>query len=71
MEALFVNLCAFYPSPVKKDSRTTQRWSLILAAYKRIRDTVLGNALVMGGTKLQLAEVNNKTLVAWYNRRLK
>ena len=71
MEALIVKLCASHPSPVKKDRQTIQRWSLIIASYKKIRDTVLGNAKVMSETKIQLAEINNKTLVAWYNNRSK
>ena len=71
MEALFVKLCAHYPSPVRKDNRSIQRWSLIMEAYRKIRDTVLGNAKVMRETKLQLAEVNHKTLIAWYSKRSK
>ena len=70
MEALIVKLCASNPSPVK-DRQKVQRWWLIIASYKKIRDTVLGNAKVMSETKIQLAEINNKTLVAWYNNRSK
>jgi len=45
--------------------------SLILLDYRRIRQLVLGNSLVMGGTTLQLVEVNQNTLIQWYNNRLK
>ena len=47
------------------------RFSLVGAAYKRIRDTVLNNGTVMRETGIQLAEVNAKTLRGWQDRRSK
>lgn len=71
MEAVIIRLCQIYPSPVKKNGNTTLRWTLVGNAYKRIRETVLNNAYVMQQTSIQLAEINQRTLIQWYNKRSK
>lgn len=71
VETIFIRLCSIYPSPQKKGKGSLSRWSLILQDYRRIRQLVLGNGLVMGGTSLQLVEVNQNTLINWHNNRQK
>ena len=66
MEALFVLLCRKYPKPVKRGGTTVLRWTLIGQAYKKIRDLVISNHLVLEKTDIQLVEVNQKTLTRWY-----
>lgn len=71
VETIFIRLCSIHPSPKRKGKGTLSRWSLILQEYQRIRQLVLGNSLVMGGTSMQLVEVNQNTLIQWYNIRQK
>ncbi|KAL0195370.1 hypothetical protein M9458_008942, partial [Cirrhinus mrigala] len=71
VETIFIRLCTIYPSPKRKGKGALSRWSLILQDYRRIRQLVLGNSLVMAGTSLQLVEVNQNTLIQWYNNRQK
>ena len=40
-----------------------------MRAYKKIREVVLQNALVIGKTQLQLADVNSKTIDWWHKNR--
>ena len=42
------------------------RWTLIVQAYKKIRDLVIFNHLAMEKTDIQLVEVNQNTLTRWY-----
>ena len=65
MEAVIIRLCQIYPSPTKKNGNTTLRWTLVGNAYKRIRETILNNATVMQQTNIQLAEINQRTLIQW------
>ncbi|XP_067283577.1 uncharacterized protein [Pseudorasbora parva] len=71
VETIFIRLCNAHPSPKRKGKGALSRWSLILQDYRRIRQLVLGNGLVMGGTSIQLVEVNQNTLIQWYNNRQK
>nr|XP_017211153.2 uncharacterized protein LOC101883862 [Danio rerio] len=71
VETIFIRLCTIHPSPKRKGKGTLSRWSLILQDYRRIRQLVLGNSLVMGGTSMQLVEVNQNTLIQWFNNRQK
>ncbi len=71
VETIFIRLCTIHPSPKRKGKGMLSRWSLILQDYRRIRQLVLGNSLVMGGTSMQLVEVNQNTLIQWYNNRQK
>ena len=65
MEAVVIKLCQIYPTSVKRNGTTTLRWTLIGNAYKKIRETVLSNAQVMQQTAIQLAEINQRTLIQW------
>ena len=66
MEALFLKLYSVFPSNVRKDGKTIVRWTLVSQTYKDIRNMVLNNRTIMEQTNIQLAEVNNATLVQWY-----
>ena len=66
MEATFIKLCDKYPGNIKRNGQTVLRWTLVGQAYKRIRDVILGNQLVMAETKIQLVEINQATLTRWY-----
>ena len=56
MEALFIKLCEQYPCNVRKNA-TILCWSLIIAAYKKIRDHVITNHLVTKNTNVQLVDI--------------
>lgn len=71
VECIFLRLCNLYPGPVRKGKGAHSRWSLILRDYRKIRQLVVGNSLVMQGTELQLVEVNQNTLVQWHNNKQK
>ena len=71
VESIFKRLCSLHPSPRRKGKRADTRWSLILRDYRRIRQLVLGNGLIMQGTEMQLVEVNQTTLIQWHNNRQK
>ncbi|XP_022061604.2 uncharacterized protein LOC110959137 [Acanthochromis polyacanthus] len=70
-ETIFVRLCNIRPSPKKMGQQSISRWSLILRDYKKIRQLILANGIVMQDTTLQLVEVNQTTLIQWHNQRLK
>lgn len=66
VEQLCIKLCLVYPSPQKtKTGKTEARWTLIIRAYKKIRELVTNNAKVMTLTALQLVMLNNATLSKW------
>lgn len=70
MEALVTKLCEAYPSNIQRKGSTTLRWTLVSRAYKKIRDAILNNARIMEETSIQLAEINNTTLIQWYVDKL-
>ena len=43
---------------------------MVSRAYKKIRDAILNNARIMEETSIQLAEINNTTLIQWYVDKL-
>ena len=71
VECIFIRLCFIHPNPVRKGKGADSRWSLILRDYRKIRQLVVGNSLVMQGTEIQLVEVNQNTLIQWHNNRQK
>ncbi len=66
-----MKLCGAFPSPQKTGTGTVHRWTLVTAAYKDIREAVVSNLRLMASTGITLVEVNNATLIQWYNRRTK
>lgn len=71
IETIFVKLCSIHRSPKKKGNGTVSRWDLILRDYRKIRQCILANAIVMEQTTLQLVDVSHTTLVQWHNKRVK
>eukprot|EP00064_Thunnus_orientalis_P022462 superscaffoldBa00007576_g22659 len=71
VETIFVRLCNIHTSPPKMGQHSMSRWSLILQDYKKIRQLILCNGVIMQQTTLQLVEVNQTTLIQWHNQRLK
>ncbi|XP_073802863.1 uncharacterized protein [Danio rerio] len=71
VEAICTKLCAVHKSTSKKAGVRTHRWSKILTDYHHIRDLVLGSRRLMDETVIQLFELNQKTLIQWFQRRQK
>ncbi|XP_056310462.1 uncharacterized protein LOC130221922 [Danio aesculapii] len=71
VETIFVRLCAIHRTPKKKGTGTVSRWDLILADCRKIRRSILANAIVMKQTNLQLVDVSHTTLVQWHNKKVK
>ena len=67
VECLCKKLQSAFNSPQKKDGRTISRWRLILDAYHHIRELVTTNDTIMEQTNLQLYELNQTTLLKWYD----
>ncbi|XP_030202066.1 uncharacterized protein LOC115534917 [Gadus morhua] len=70
-EAMCKTLCTLHKTTTKKAGVTTPRWSKILHDYHHIRDLVLNSPRVMQGTKIQLFEINQRTLIQWFQRHQK
>ncbi|CAM4568770.1 unnamed protein product [Leuciscus chuanchicus] len=71
VEAICTKLCALHKSPTKKAGVCTPRWSKILSDYHHIRELVLNNRRLMDETMIQLFEINQKTLIQWFQRQQK
>ncbi|CAL8300616.1 unnamed protein product [Boreogadus saida] len=71
VEAMCKTLCTLHKTTTKKAGVTTPRWSKILRDYHHIRDLVLNCPRVMQGTKIQLFEINQRTLIQWFQRHQK
>ncbi|XP_065939336.1 uncharacterized protein [Magallana gigas] len=70
MEALVKRLTEVYPSAIRRpDAPTITRWSLIQAAYNRIREVVMEDPRVSALTGIQLLPLNQATLILWDRRR--
>ncbi|KAJ8247238.1 hypothetical protein COCON_G00234370 [Conger conger] len=67
VEKIFLRLSNIYRSPKKQGTVSVSRWDLILRDYRRIRQLILSNVIVMQQTALQLVEA----LMTWHNERLK
>nr|XP_034304497.1 uncharacterized protein LOC105331633 [Crassostrea gigas] len=70
MEALVKRLTELYPSAIRRPGTPTiTRWSLIQAAYNRIREVVMEDPRVSDLTGIQLLPLNQATLILWDRRR--
>ena len=65
VEAIFIRLCALYPSAVRCDDRRVSRFTVVTRANKHIRECVVTNAKVLSETTIQLPEVNAATVTQW------
>ncbi|XP_042627584.1 uncharacterized protein LOC109091091 [Cyprinus carpio] len=71
VEAICMKLCALHKSPTKKAGVCTPRWSKILSDYHHIRELVLNSRRLMDETMIQLFELNQRTLIQWFQRQQK
>jgi hypothetical protein len=67
VESLCKKLESVFHSPQKKDNKTISRWRLIFGAYHHIRELVTLNDRIMENTNIQLYELNQTTLLKWYD----
>ena len=65
VEAIFIRLCALYPSAVRCDGRRVSRFTVVTRAYNNIKECIVSNAKVMSETTIQLPEINAATLTQW------
>ncbi|XP_019953452.2 uncharacterized protein [Paralichthys olivaceus] len=71
VEAICVRLCTLHKTTTRKAGVSTPRWTKILCHYHHIRDLVLNSPRVMAETMIQLFEINQRTLIQWFQRRQK
>ncbi|XP_056614654.1 uncharacterized protein LOC130429852 [Triplophysa dalaica] len=67
VEAVCLELCSINPAGRIKWGVTMNRWSAILYDYQAIRRLVGNCPTLKGKTRIQLFEVNQRTLSVWYN----
>lgn len=65
VEAIFTRLCALYSNAVRFDRVKVSRFTMVVDAYKHIRECILTNAKVMSETTIQLPELNAATVTQW------
>ncbi|KAF3842749.1 hypothetical protein F7725_001598, partial [Dissostichus mawsoni] len=69
VEAIFTRLCGLYKNTVRCEGKRVSRFTMVIRAYKHIRECVITNAKVMTETTIQLPEVNVATVTQWFSRR--
>lgn len=67
VEALCSKLEATHHTAQKIDGQTVSRWRLILTDYHHIRELVMLDNTITKDTNLQLYELNQTTLMNWYD----
>jgi len=65
VEAVIIKSCQIYPSQMKINGNTTLLWTLVEMPIKNIRKGVINNAHVIQQTGIQLAAINQRTLIQW------
>ncbi|XP_052268731.1 uncharacterized protein LOC127870114 [Dreissena polymorpha] len=68
-EALLVKLCAAFPGSTTKDGVQQVRWRTVLEKYNLIREMVFNSQRVIQNTRIQLSDINQRTLTAWFSAR--
>ncbi|XP_076851096.1 uncharacterized protein LOC143501317 [Brachyhypopomus gauderio] len=71
VEAICLALCRLHPGGQTIAGVRVNRWAAIMRDYGVIRDVVLGSPGLMARTRIQLFELNQRTLTQWYNARKK
>ncbi|KAJ7357856.1 hypothetical protein OS493_022674 [Desmophyllum pertusum] len=71
VEALCTKLESVCPSPKGHKGKTISRWRVILDKYHHIRNLVTLHNRLMTRTNIQLYELNQTTLLGWWNNRQK
>ncbi|XP_051532972.1 uncharacterized protein si:ch73-112l6.1 isoform X1 [Myxocyprinus asiaticus] len=69
VEAICLALSRIHPAGQTIAGVRVNRWAAILRDYCMIRDIVLDNTVITARTRIQLFDVNQRTLCQWYNTR--
>ncbi|XP_059389973.1 uncharacterized protein LOC132123402 [Carassius carassius] len=67
VEAVCLELCSIHPAGKVKWGVSMNRWAAILHDYQAIRRLVGNCPALRGRTRIQLFEVNQRTLSVWFN----
>ncbi|XP_051954038.1 uncharacterized protein LOC127623665 [Xyrauchen texanus] len=67
VEAVCLELCSIHPARKVKWGVSMNRWAAILHDYQAIRRLVGNCPALRGNTKIQLFDLNQRTLSVWYN----
>ncbi|XP_058628833.1 uncharacterized protein LOC131538758 [Onychostoma macrolepis] len=67
VEAVCLELCSIHPAGKVKWGVSMNRWAAILHDYQAIRRLVGNCPALRGRTRIQLFEINQRTLSVWYN----
>ena len=65
MECLILHLCEAFPTHKRAKGNLTLRWDLVMECYMGIKKRVMTNARVQRETRLQLPDLNQRTLSTW------
>ncbi|XP_051953220.1 uncharacterized protein LOC127623061 [Xyrauchen texanus] len=71
VEAVCLELCSIHPAGKVKWGVSMNRWAAILHDYQAIRRLVGNCSTLRGKTKIQLFDINQRTLSVWYNNYCK
>ncbi|KAK0132914.1 hypothetical protein N1851_031722 [Merluccius polli] len=72
VEAVLLDLSIVHCSEARSIAGVRiQRWGAVMRDYKTIRENVYSCAALMTSTRIQLYEVNQRTLSQWHNKRSK
>ncbi|KAK1803478.1 hypothetical protein P4O66_020911 [Electrophorus voltai] len=71
VEAVCPALCRLHPAGQTVAGVRVNRWASVTRDYGVIRDVVLGSPGLVTRTRIQLFELNQRTLTQWYNARKK
>ncbi|CAM4668159.1 unnamed protein product [Leuciscus chuanchicus] len=67
VEAVCLELCSIHPAGKVKWGISLNRWAAVLHDYQAIRRLVGNCPALRGRARIQLFEVNQRTLSVWYN----
>lgn len=65
VEAVCIELCRIHQAGRTIAGAKVKRWGVVMRDYSLVRDVVLGSPTLMARTKIQLFELNERTLSQW------
>ncbi|KAG7454080.1 hypothetical protein MATL_G00263900 [Megalops atlanticus] len=72
VEAVLLELCRAHSHEATTLAGVRMhRWGAVMSEYRQIRDNVLNCPTLMACTRIQLYDVNKRTLTQWHNQRSK
>ncbi|XP_060774367.1 uncharacterized protein LOC132884527 [Neoarius graeffei] len=71
VDAMCTRLCTLHKCTTRKAGVSTPRWTRILDDYHHIRDLIIASPRLMADTTIQLFQINQRTLIQWFQQRLK